>query len=300
MVILQKIYGLVGKRAIVLIAAVAILSHFLVNMDRMRMKTINNVVPGAPLGELTAFSKNPSIGPNPVLEQYVLYFRTLANLLPKFSVAYGMAGYCYYYLGDTDKAISAYRQAIRFNPQFFWFYYNLGLIYYQQGKYDQAAGIFKKAIATHPDDAMLFMNTARIYIDLTKDALKSDHAIKQLLAGYRNAYELLVLCDIHLKEYKEVLYIIENSSRLGLHTKDIIYYYSGWAYFGMKDYQQASIHLQKAVKENPQMKEIYYYLACSFKELGIDVQETGRVCGSLAQPVGYGPFEHKQYNVAIF
>ncbi|MCA9399117.1 MAG: tetratricopeptide repeat protein, partial [Candidatus Omnitrophica bacterium] len=72
------------------------------------------------------------------LEYNIFYYTRLSHQNPKDSSAYGMIGYAYYLLGDTDQAIKYYEKAADLEPEFFWYAFNLGTLYYQQNNFELA------------------------------------------------------------------------------------------------------------------------------------------------------------------
>jgi tetratricopeptide (TPR) repeat protein len=81
-----------------------------------------------------------------VLAEFEEYFKLVTDSYPDQSDAYGMLGYCQYYLGEEDKAIQSYVSAIKINPDFMADDYNLAVIYYGQGEYAKAILFAKKAL----------------------------------------------------------------------------------------------------------------------------------------------------------
>ena len=81
------------------------------------------------------------------LEQYAQYFQMVIDHVPQQADAYGMLGYCQYYMGQTHKAIGAYELALSINPAFMGYYYNLAVIYLNLQDYDKAAAILHRALS---------------------------------------------------------------------------------------------------------------------------------------------------------
>ena len=62
-------------------------------------------------------------------------------------MAYSNRGLAYHYLGQLDRAIEDYDEAIRLNPNLAETYYNRGRAYKEQGKKAEAIADFEKSIA---------------------------------------------------------------------------------------------------------------------------------------------------------
>ena len=54
-------------------------------------------------------------------------------------------------IGDHDKAIASYREAININPKFAQAYFNLGIVHSESRDYDNAIKTYKLAINIKPD-----------------------------------------------------------------------------------------------------------------------------------------------------
>lgn len=186
------------KRVIVLLTVTVLLSFWLVDMDKMRVKMINDVVP--PSGkELLTFAFDPDPKDTQPLNRYLRYYKVTDQILAKSPNPAAMLGYCYYYLGDIPRSIRYFKKAIRINPRFFWFYYNLGVIYMQQGKNTEAAAYFEKALACSAEETLMMINASRIYHELNEEAAQMGYNTeKSLIDGYARANEMLMICKFNL------------------------------------------------------------------------------------------------------
>lgn len=77
--------------------------------------------------------------------------------------------------GDTDAAVTAYKEAIRKFPNFTRAYKNLGLAYVHSQRYEDAAGIFAKAVelGNFDGDTMGLLGYCYLNMDLVESALDS-------------------------------------------------------------------------------------------------------------------------------
>ena len=225
-----------SRRTIALMVLGALLSHCLVDFDRMKLKALNRVVPES-MEDLVVFSEDPRAEKAAVVGKYMLYFKTAVKILPKAASAHGMLGYCFYYQGDKDKALRYYRKAVALEPDFFWFYYDLGVMYLDRGMCRQAALVLEKAVAASPENTLRFMHASKIYITLTKHAADLKYDLERsLFGGYRDAYDILALCYYNLKEYDKILYVLERSIRLKLHDRAFLYDYGDLRRFARTKY----------------------------------------------------------------
>ena len=193
-----RVFHFCVRRTLVLFVAAGLLSWGLVDLDKMKVKMINRVVPESNR-DLVAFSLNPTASDTTRLQKYLLYFKTVVKILPDSAAAHALLGYCYYYTGDVPRARDHLRRASEINPQFFWYLYDLGVSYYRQGLYQQAMPFLEKAMACHPEETLLLIRVSKIYKELDAYAVELGYNTEQgLKEGYHHVYELLLLCRYNM------------------------------------------------------------------------------------------------------
>jgi len=103
-----------------------------------------------------------------VLGEYKLslkYFNRALALQPKFPEAQNNLGTLYLEMGEWDKAIACFKEAVSdiiYNsPQFA--YNNMGLAYFNKGDYDKAIENYKRALRSSPSYTLCYSNLALAY-----------------------------------------------------------------------------------------------------------------------------------------
>lgn len=191
-----NLIDLLVRRIVLLVIIVFVIFYTLVDRHLLKVKTTNFLMPEA--GELKVFHSRPDIMEKGRLLSLLDYYKTLCAYTthdPEQPAPCSLAGYAYYYLGETDKAIKYYEQAIRGNPNFFWSHYNLGVIYYNEKFYDKAAEEFTLALNSPNDNAMLFMLLTKTYKDLASFLeIDPDAFLRGLEEGFKRSKELLTVC----------------------------------------------------------------------------------------------------------
>ena len=94
----------------------------------------------------------------------------VVKLDPKHKGAWDDLGDAYMHLGQTDKAVVAFKQQIQNNAYDEFAYNSLGLAYEQQGHYQDAIQQFQKQIEINPLDAYAHANLGRLYLNQKKFA----------------------------------------------------------------------------------------------------------------------------------
>jgi len=82
------------------------------------------------------------------------------RLDPKYALAYGSRGITYDEKGEFDRAMADYNEAIRLDPKYPIVYGNRGLSYHREGQFDRAMADFNQAIRLDPNHAGLYLARA--------------------------------------------------------------------------------------------------------------------------------------------
>lgn len=113
---------------------------------------------------------------------YIEFYLKVIEVLPERADAYGMLGFCYYYLGDFESAVKAYQEALRLKPEEFWFSYNLGAIYYNLKAYSQARVYFNKSTSYDLNQTYSYiLNSREIYMPILKKFDKPEVEVQNRL-----------------------------------------------------------------------------------------------------------------------
>jgi len=168
------------------------------------------------------------------------YYRELLKFFPPSDLVYGNLGFCYYYLGDYERAIRAYQQAIALESHLYLYYLDMGLILFQVGEVKNAASLFDTSLNLLPATVAFYETLA-----------------EKLPAKNKNMMTLVGL----LKKRAE-----EDAMR--------IYYYLGLTNFLDGNYPLAAGHFNKAIILNPKDISAYYYRGLTMEKLGNKQQQS--------------------------
>lgn len=83
------------------------------------------------------------------------FFLTSTHNFPEFAEAFGNLAIAYCALGDSIRAIQAYRDAEKSRPDLPNLSYYLGMLYQERGQADSARLEFKKGLSFFPQDTLL-------------------------------------------------------------------------------------------------------------------------------------------------
>ncbi|MCB9772175.1 MAG: tetratricopeptide repeat protein [Candidatus Omnitrophica bacterium] len=160
--------------------------------------------------------------PSDKIEAYLQYFQSVINTDNSQADAHAMAGFCYYHLGQKDKALASYERAVSLNPKFLWFHYNLAVIYFEQGQYREALAGFQRALMTNPSDNALFLRNFKIFVYIIYKAqpLKLSFG-ERLKRGYGVSAYFAALCAQKLGDEQMATLLYKQSQSVGIKDQDI-------------------------------------------------------------------------------
>ncbi len=129
------------------------------------------------------------------LNDYLAYYRRIIEFFPETSDAYGVLGYCYFYLGDFEKSREAFFQARNLNKKYFWYSYDLGMVNFKLNNVDEAQFYLKEAYVlgmNGVDESLQFIPQAQVFQQIFRQVsgLTNDYLKNNLAAGYRTIDQL--------------------------------------------------------------------------------------------------------------
>lgn len=142
--------------------------------------------------------------------------------------------------GDFEKAKQHFNQALRLDNQYAEAYNNLGRLYYKQNLFVEAEPYFEKALRIDP-------NYCEAHYNLANNAVNQNQPIKAI------------------EHYQEALRLKPNYANAELNL--------GLLQFEQENYEEAKIHLTKAIEGGPENSDsdnvnAVYYLANTLLNLG--------------------------------
>lgn len=123
-------------------------------------------------------------------EGYIKLYTATLTLNPKVVEDYIKRGNAYSYIGEHDKAIADYDQAIKLKPNYAKAYYNRGNAYRDKVDFDKAIADYTKAIELKPDYTEAYYNRGKLYdaTDACNKAIEDFSAVIKLDPEHADAY----------------------------------------------------------------------------------------------------------------
>lgn len=181
-------------------------------------------------------------------------------LYPKFLEAYNNIGEIYSKMGDGDKAINTYLQALTIERNYR-VLLNLGVEYYNRGQNLPALSHFKEAIALKADFVEGHFYAGMAYFNI-KDHANAERHFASVISFDRmheKANYLLAYIYYGWKRYTDVIDCLD---RIKDSTQDrsFINKYYGFCHYHLGHFEMAIDYLTKAMETSPRYAEFRSYL----------------------------------------
>ena len=169
----------------------------------------------------------------------------------------------YYDLGEFERAISEYRQAIALNPNSPLTYNRLGVAYSELKQYDAALDAYQKALALSPMTTELHYNVGLVHLkqgDLQRALEAFKHAIT-LDAEWADAYT--ALGEVYLKQgnLRQAAHAYKRATRLNRNKNPSAILGLGKVYARQERWDDAITAVEKVIEIQVDNTEAHYQLA---------------------------------------
>ena len=239
--------------------------------QRARLKALNRMRPASFDYLVDVVERGKEIDKKE-LEKYKYFYKKASEYIGEIrdkAAAHNMLGFCSYYMGKHQDAVSAYNKAILLDADFIASYYNLGIIYFKKGDYEKAIDYFRKALMTKLSRNLSIVTSSRIYYPLFDyDEYVAATLKKKLRITYLNSYKLLVVSSYRLKRLSDVNQYAKEALSLAFPAPEFFVYYLGAEAYESKEYQNAMAFFYRVLKVNPKHAEALHYLGGCLKVLG--------------------------------
>jgi TolB-like protein/Tfp pilus assembly protein PilF len=178
-----------------------------------------------------------------------------------------------------DQAVSLYREAINLDPGFARAYGALGVALTRQvnrGYSDspaqareRALALARKAVSVDPQSPHAQWALGFVYLwgKQFNEAVEAlQHAIA-LSPNYADGYALLALVNNNLGQGEDAIRLIKKGMELNPHYSWDYLYNLGRAHYTLGNYDEAVLHLEKAIERNEEVITPRLYLAASYVHL---------------------------------
>lgn len=253
------------QRSIFLYVLVGLILFFCIDYHSLKMMRLDYLRPD--MDYLGRFHSAEVALDEQKLKDAILYYDELKKFpSPIFKAfASGNLGFCHFYLQDYSKAISLYKEAIKYHPVWYGFYYDMGMISLIGNDYKNAANFL--------EDSLAWLSRTDAYMERISSELKNNNgdflavfSVSRILQDtHRDGPEIylhLGRCYFVEKNYQRMRdYSLEGIQRYPDNPR--LYFNAGLAYLFLKDYQTARGYFDKAVRiERPVINGFYFRGLC--------------------------------------
>jgi len=178
-------------------------------------------------------------------------------------------GLSYYESGEFEKAIEAYKQAIKLSPDSPESYYHLGMAYSSLGRYKEAVEAYSISIRIKPDYGAAYYNLGHAYSNLNQHD-KAIKAFRQAIQHDPNNVETyLALGDAYSDsgKWEKAIATFEAAIRREPNNP-YTYYKLGLFYFPHGPHARAVDAFSQAIIRDPRHAEAYFHRSHAYLFIG--------------------------------
>lgn len=190
-------------------------------------------------------------------------FINIALSDPSSAEEYYKSATAYHELGEFERAITEYRQALALNPNSPLIYNRLGVAYSELKHYDAALDAYQKALALSPMTAELHYNVGLVHLK-QGDLPRALEAFKRAItfdAEWEDAYT--GLGEVHLKQgnLRQAAHAYKHAARLNPNGNSSATLGLGKVYARQERWDDAITAVEKAIEIQVDNTEAHYQLA---------------------------------------
>ncbi len=188
---------------------------------------------------------------------------------PENTVAWYGLGMSYNGLKQYDRAIQAYREALRIQPELAETWYNLGVAYNNLKQYDRAIQAYREALRIQPEDAEAWSNLGTAYNGLKQydQAIQAYREALRIQPELAEAWNNLGVAYNDLKQHDQAIQALREALRIQPeHAK--AWNNLGNAYGNLKQYDRAIQAYREALRIQPEYANAWYNLGITYDHQG--------------------------------
>ena len=159
-----------------------------------------------------------------------------------------------YSIGNLERSVELYNEAIRLSPEYGIAFYKLGVCYYRMGKLDEALSAFSQVLELKSQSHAM----ASYFVGLIHFFMGNDEKAERGCATFREVSGESMIANYGLaqikrkrKKYQEALELLGELAEATPHFAEV-HYLLGVAHQGMHNNTEAIKSLQTALDMNPE------------------------------------------------
>ncbi len=194
-------------------------------------------------------------------EKAIEAYKQAIKIKPNFAEAHYGLGVAYDKLGKHKEEIDAYKQAIKIKPDYVEAYNNLGVVYSELGMHKEATELFKQAIRLNPNHAEAHSNLGVAYekLGMYKEEIEACKQAIKIKPDFANAHYNLGVAYVKLGMFKDAIEAFKQAIRIESDYADA-HYNLGLTYLILNN-RGSALDEYRILKEiDPQMADALFNL----------------------------------------
>jgi len=196
---------------------------------------------------------------NPIVQTVVDTFALTEIEEPVTAEDYTDRGLAYYDMGDYDRAIADFTEAIALDPDYARAYHLRGFAYFDQEKYDQAIADYTQVLVLQPDYAQAYYERALNYYTMGnyEQAIDGYTEAIDINPDYALAYNNRGLTYYDMGDYEQAIVNFTQAIALDPDFASKPYTGRGLAYHAQENYERAIVDYTQAIALDPNFAAAY-------------------------------------------
>jgi len=218
----NKIKDKIIKRLVIILLSVLIIVLSVLTWNRCRvwndsLTLWNNVIKNYDNITLAYICRGDAYRNIGEYEKAINDFTQAIKISPEFEKGYYNRANTYFYMKEYEKAINDYTHTLEINPNFIYAYYNRGSVYGTIGEYEKALNDFNQALNININYADAYLGRGIVYFNTGNyiNAVSDFTKVINIDKNYIKAYHYRALTYYQLKEYENALKDIKILESLG-------------------------------------------------------------------------------------
>lgn len=186
-------------------------------------------------------------------------FKTGAEKFPNNFGLHSLTGNTYYRLGKQKESLPYLEKAVELNPSDINTLSTLGLIYDNLKMFDECDRLYEHAFKFHPDNILMLNNYAYSLAERgikLKEALEMSKKTIDAAPGSSSYLDTYGWILYKMKDYKNAKIYIEKAVKIG--SNAVLLEHLGDVYEGLGEIVKALKYWNESILENPENKDLLY------------------------------------------
>ncbi|MCL2026701.1 MAG: tetratricopeptide repeat protein [Leptospirales bacterium] len=214
-----------------------------------------------PKDAVSAYNNGCELAARGDLSGAIEEYRRAIRIYPEFIQARSNIGELYSQLGDSNKAMAAYQDALNFSREYE-LLFKMGIEHYKAGRTGDALRYFAESIEEYPDfkDANYY---AGLILYKDKKYAEAEICLSRVLKSDPSNFKtnfMLSYIYYENKQYHKVIQCLDRMKENSVNDDVFLCKYYGFCYYHIGDYKMAADYLATVLEAHPEYERFKDYL----------------------------------------